>query len=253
MHLNSDHYFFTSWQQVDQLVRPLQLHFGITSFIYQKNYADGREIRLSNQPVWLAHFFEAQLYTGSVFETDPKHYQKMRIVWAGLPKEHNTILARAREFQIDHGITFVEPVADGCEFFFLGTRPERHDVMPRYLTHLDLIEQFLAYFRERAAPLMAEATRNAIMLPGRPTLLPEQWTTPLLDRPAFQAMVNPLQAALSPREQECLALLLKGYTVKMIAQTLQLSPRTIETYLESLKLKTNAHTKGELIRKFGKL
>ncbi len=56
-------------------------------------------------------------------------------------------------------------------------------------------------------------------------------------------------AYLSRRETECLCLLLKGRTMKMIGKMMGLSPRTVEHYIESVKGKLGVRTKLELIDK----
>lgn len=55
--------------------------------------------------------------------------------------------------------------------------------------------------------------------------------------------------SLTPREQECLEYSTKGYTAKQIAKKLQISPRTVEEYLNQLKIKFNVSNKQELIQK----
>lgn len=54
---------------------------------------------------------------------------------------------------------------------------------------------------------------------------------------------------LSSRELECLRLLFTGKTAKMIAKALQLSPRTVEHYLENIKAKYEVSSKADLIEK----
>ncbi|AWN15820.1 response regulator transcription factor [Salinisphaera sp. LB1] len=53
--------------------------------------------------------------------------------------------------------------------------------------------------------------------------------------------------SLSPREQQVLDLLLRGFLNKEIAHHLELSPRTIEDYRASLKRKMGARTSAELV------
>lgn len=100
------HIFLTSSAEVDEIIKPLKEFFGLTSFVYQRNFNDGSEIRLSNQPAWMHYFYEQGLYEKSLFETHPSEFKKTRIIWSGLTV-HQPILQKAREFNIDHGITFV--------------------------------------------------------------------------------------------------------------------------------------------------
>jgi DNA-binding CsgD family transcriptional regulator len=55
--------------------------------------------------------------------------------------------------------------------------------------------------------------------------------------------------ALSKRELDCAKLLLSGLTSKEIGSHLNLSYRTIEDYISSLKRKFNARNKSDLIVK----
>lgn len=54
---------------------------------------------------------------------------------------------------------------------------------------------------------------------------------------------------LSQRQLDCLFHLSKGKTMKEIARTLSLSPRTIEHYIEHTKIKLDCYTREELFAK----
>lgn len=245
-----NHFFLTSSGLVDQIVKPLKDHFGLTSFVYQKTFNDGSEIRLSNQPKWVAHFYESELYRASLFDGAPSEFSKTRLVWAGWPF-HSPVLERAREFNIDLGITFVEPCADGCEFFFIATEVGRTEVMSKYLANMDLIERFLDYFRDKAKPLIAEALKHKVLIPGKFDLVSNYVCSPEFDRTEFLKAINPVE--LTARELDCLRLLAKGYTQKMIGQELKLSPRTVECYLNQVKEKTGSVSRGDLVKYLSKL
>lgn len=52
---------------------------------------------------------------------------------------------------------------------------------------------------------------------------------------------------LSPIESQCLFYLIRGKSTKMIAKVLNLSSRTVETYIEQIKSKMSCRTRSELI------
>lgn len=54
---------------------------------------------------------------------------------------------------------------------------------------------------------------------------------------------------LSPQLMQCAKLLIRGKTAKAIAAELNLSRRTVEYYLENIKVKLNVSNKSELIEK----
>lgn len=49
------------------------------------------------------------------------------------------------------------------------------------------------------------------------------------------------------REAQCMVLLLKGKTIARVANSLKLSPRTVEYYIKNMKSKLGCRTKFELI------
>ncbi|MES1158101.1 MAG: response regulator transcription factor [Haliangium ochraceum] len=58
---------------------------------------------------------------------------------------------------------------------------------------------------------------------------------------------NPLDS-LSPRERDIFDLIVRGYTNTVMAETLQLSVKTIETHRAHINKKLRVHSTGELIR-----
>lgn len=70
----------------------------------------------------------------------------------------------------------------------------------------------------------------------------------LITPPKFlQDRLKPAHMKLSDRELQCLQLLANGFTAKAIGDVLQLSRRTIETYIENAKAKLGCNNKAELI------
>jgi DNA-binding CsgD family transcriptional regulator len=250
------HLFLASASEVDAIIQPLKDFFGITSFVYQCNYQDGSEIRLSNQPQWIKFFYEHELFRSSVFEHQPNQYKKDVKLWLTLP-QHSAVLTAARLFNIDHGITLINPIPDGVEFAFFGTTRERFSVQEKYLRNLDLLQHFMAYFKQQAAPLLQQAEKSKIYIPNKfiatadaPKL---QGETHL--REAFLSATELKKLALpdshfnqylTSRELVCAKLLITGATMKEIAQQLGVSPRTIETHINNMKAKLNCHSLSTL-------
>lgn len=53
---------------------------------------------------------------------------------------------------------------------------------------------------------------------------------------------------LTAREEECAICIMQGNTLKEVAKTLDLSPRTVEFYLKNIKNKLNCRTKFQMMR-----
>ena len=143
--------------EIKRLCQPLRDYLGISSFVYRKNYFDGTEINLSNQPQWVEHFYtQKDLIKNSVFDKHPDHYTSGFVLWSQL-EGHQEILSRAKSFHIDHGITVVKKVHDGIELFYFGTCDNNPSIVNNYLNNLDLLERFILYFKSQAAGIIKKA------------------------------------------------------------------------------------------------
>ncbi len=58
---------------------------------------------------------------------------------------------------------------------------------------------------------------------------------------------------ITQREKDCIDLLIKGFSMKMIANELAISPRTVEYYLQCIKIKIGCSSKYYIADFFRKL
>lgn len=77
----------------------------------------------------------------------------------------------------------------------------------------------------------------------------QQCQFPKTQNDSISGILPPLHFLLTKREQECLPLIKKGMSNKIIARRLNISPRTVDSHLESIKRKLECNNKYELINK----
>ena len=253
--IKNSHLFLASSADVDAIIHPLKTHFGVTSVVYQRNFNDGSEIRLSNQPAWVKHFYEQGYYRNSGFEKHPQHYQSGFVVWAHL-SHHQPILEAARRFNIDHGLTLIQKTANGCEFYFIGTTPDKPHVANLLLNNIEFLKRFTLYFKEQASLLLKNADSNRIIIPKKyENIYCRELGIPYKNSPLVKPVLKIKKiyldnnVTLSSREIACAKLLVLGKTAHAIAEQLYISPRTVETHLQHLKEKLHCRSKSELISK----
>ncbi len=249
-----------SSQDVDAIAEPLKKYLGITSLVYAKNYHDGSEIRLTNQPGWVEHYYKNALYLNSGFEQAPSKLQSGYAVWSHLT-HHQPILSEARCFNIDHGMSLIQKTSDGCEFYFFGTTRDQPQVTNLLLNNLEFLHQFTFYFKEKASKILKTVDKSRIIIPKKFSKvnsqeqgLPHKNETLHLQKILhFKKVHLDSGVSLSARELSCAKLWIQGKSARLIAQVLFLSPRTVETHLKHLKEKLHCHTKTELISKMNEL
>lgn len=105
------------------------------------------------------------------------------------------------------------------------------------ISNLDFCEQAAIKF-----PSKINLSLNSASKANIPSFLKAIQSTP------FSEQLQGKSFTFSKREWECLHMLTEGKTMKGIAKTLNLSPRTVESYLNKIKHKSGYHFKSDLIK-----
>lgn len=231
------------------MLSPLK-NYDITCFTYAKSYVNGSRIFLGTHPELLEEYLSQKYYMKGNAESMPNNYSQQAVLWSTLPNQ--SCYQMARKFDIDHGIYLIYPNKDGCEFFTFASSTRFPQVINFYLNNFNILESFVFNFRERARKLIQQAESQKIVLPF------SQQKIHSYKMNGLKKMQNAMlcdkayllkSEKLTIKEYNCLKLILSGLTTKEIAKELILSPRTIEDYINSLKLKFNARNKVDLITK----
>ncbi len=256
-----NHPLLTSASDITDICEPLQRHFNITYFRYMRNYDAGQQVSLCNNAQWSDFFYlEKEYYRISHFEKQPSQYQTGYVLWDMFKNDSRILQEGSTRFQIDNGVTLIERQHDSTEFFHFGTTTENTAIVNTYLNNIDLFKQFTRYFKEKAALIIKQAEAKKIVLPIAPEIRKQPIDAALrfnqAKTDAFMSEISIKQyrlegklkgVTLSEREFECTKHLVKGKTAKNIAEELKLSPRTVEGYINKIKIKTDCHTRSALI------
>lgn len=269
--LTRNHIFLTSASDIDTILTPLK-RFGITHFTYMANYLDGKQVYLSNHAQWVEDYYRLNLYKSSSFEANPVNYQNGYSIWQ--PDAATEVLTHGRQyFDSDNGITIIQKNNACCEFYFFSASVSNRSIINFYINNLDILDNFINYFKLSARDIIKKAENNKIYLSNHYTSLGKDTANAALNvytdlRQAFLSEVNSQSAVmhsvgqginqlgnfvLSKRQAQCLQYLLEGKSAKQTANMLNLSTRTIEFYLDNMKKKMNCRTKLELAGKVMKI
>lgn len=246
--LSDDHYFFLSTREIREICKPLR-SIEITHFSYTKSYLSGTRVYLTTHPDLLKNYFSNEFYRIGHCECVPNSYQEQTIVWSSLPQQ--IIFEKAKQYGIVDGIFIIKPNLKFTEFFNFGHCKDEKNILNIYLTHFEIIKKFINYFKEKTASIIKKAEQINFILPHQQNQLRLMNLTD--ETIELKQKLNYDAAALSKRQFECATRIIKGKSTKTIAYELNLSPRTIESYIENLKHKFSLHTKTELILKLAKI
>jgi len=244
MIINSTHPTFSTCNDVAKIAKPLK-ELGIIYFDYTRNEHNGGRIWLANHPSPTEIYLRKKYYLSGNMEASPTQYKPQIVFLDTLPQQHiyDDVL---RPHNIDHSMQIINPHKDYCEFFGFATTKGNTKIINTYLTKIDVLKKFCAYFLEQAAPIIKLVEKNKVILPfhkKKIDFIDHDDTNSAL----YNILAN--RKSLSRRQLQCTKLLLAGNSICEIATTLSLSPRTIEHYLNNLKIKLKCKNKTELIIK----
>lgn len=250
---------------IEKLWGPLKETFGIQLFEYRKFLPDGFSLGLITDPSWNELFcsrflgHSLQLYEEEISSVSGS--KETMFFRTGTPKKTDYCGQALVEHGFWNGFSLYKPHASHIEgFYFLANIPSPSG-LNFYINHLDILHIFTTYFSHKIEPIMAGP--GAQKLYSRIVAQEKYIQGPCKKQhKTFNDMLQSLRieefqmptatgdknVLISLREFQCLYLMSKGQTFKEIGKNLDLSPRTVESYINNLKSKTETNSKSELIK-----
>ncbi len=258
--LKPNHPFLSLSLDLAELCKPLEL-FGIHHFTYLKQYSNGNKISLSNKPKWIEDYYHLNLYQSSLFE-NPEGYQSGFNVWFG---DYDLEIYKHGKlyFNTMHSISISEPQADSCEFYLFATSPDNEKAIHFLNNNRDILYHFILYLKDRGLTLFRAAEKNKIVLRNKQIVTAEIFKTnhqKLEEHKKLFFKKTPIRhfileqeeyrgTKLSQREVDCIYHLLHKKTALETGELMNISRRTVESYIENIKIKLNCKDKAEIIKK----
>lgn len=262
MTLKTEHPFVVFSKEIAELCKPLEA-FHIRHFIYLKQFNDGGRICLSNNPQWVEDYYNLKLYESSLFEEKPSTYKPVFNVWIG-DYDLDVYYHMRDHYKTTHTISITEPHHDGCEHYLFCADPTREQAIHYLSNNMDILYHFILYLKDRAEHLFHKAEKERIIVqksfideaPSKPIYrksfddIMELHKKKFFDKTPIRSFAfqvgNAQGIKLTQREVSCVSYLLQNKTAQETADLMNISRRTVESYLENIKIKLDCDTKSEL-------
>ena len=255
---------FSVNRRLKDLCYPLLHNFGITTFAYLKFLKNGQILHITNNHDWLSYYTSKNLYNdvnryvdeiNSIPENGAGYYLRS----SKISNNFNEVLEK---FGLWHGLSIYIRYSEYTEAWCFATISENHLIHDLYLNHTDALKHFILYFKSKASDLLDHSNKNKLLTTQaksfeiiRKKPLEERVNNFFESTKIKTILLGDSASAprLSCREAECIQYLSHGKATKEIARLLKISPRTVETYIDSLKKKVGCTMKNDLITHFTKL
>lgn len=224
---------------------------GVIYCHYSKVYDDGSVALLVSNSEWHKHVFKKEKpgpWPTKTAQIKSGFYSWQPIYDAELVKDAFS------HFGIIDGILYVKKEAAYYEIFSFGLNRANYSIINFILNNKDFVEKFAIYFGKKVAEFFKVAENNRLILPSTMTensylndnqdlLLNENIKQEIFQQMALNGQQIP---QFTGREIDCLAHISRGRTAKETAKILNISVRTVETYLANAKIKTGCSSKSQL-------
>lgn len=219
---------------------------GISHFHYFRIYRDGSYIHLVDHKRYAQFYFSNMKETSNIF-VDMYRRGKTDYLWPPHSHKKDFQIIKAAEFDIANGLTITKTNKEFSESWTFATALENTNISSVYLSNLSTLKTFIDYFNNKASYIIDEAHNYK----GKLNLgfnWDKAFETQKSIEPFFPYVVNGKDVNLSKREEQCIEMLGKGFSQKLIAVELEISHRTVETFINNIKLKLEVTNTQSLLK-----
>jgi DNA-binding CsgD family transcriptional regulator len=153
-----------------------------------------------------------------------------------------------------HGLSFIRKSNNFIEVWNFTSTRSNENVIKFYIDNIDWLERFIYYFNQRILDIEEPNVKDRALIKLNSDLFQmgnnqnENMHSKIgLKLNNYILNIDNKNIKLSKREVECLYHLTLGKNIKEIARELSIGNRTVEDYLNNVKLKSGKHSRSQLI------
>lgn len=243
---------------------PLLNQFNITWFGYVRLFPDGSRFIINNKKGWLREYLRNDLQNDcqQTMNLDINHQASGKTIYYSLWSclKNTKVFDFFYEDNIYNGLYVYRKRKEGSEVFSFATSRNNVSANDFYMNNIEFLNCFIYLFKDKFSSIINNINQNTIIStaaspnhykiekPLFSTLIQDQLPF-FYDKTEIKRLYFNVQPDIYATKQECLCLdlLSKGLTEKETAAVLNLSVRTVESYLNNLKNKLNCKYKSRLL------
>jgi DNA-binding CsgD family transcriptional regulator len=216
------------------------------------------------------HYLKNKYYNVDLHTAKNKNLENF-VIWDMIERRGMSakMHQEAAAFGLQHTFTIIENTHQGRHYYHFGNSGSSLAINQVYLANLDLLKKFTHYFKESINQSKALAAAHEIKFKIAPNA-EGYLTTPNFNEIGESSNEQFISTIFSPKEalennlilvnkhtnqpikltiqqSKCIQHLARGHSNKQIAKLLDLSPRTVENYLNRVRIILNCDSSKELI------
>ncbi len=241
---------------LNEIADPIFKNFHMNGFGYARFYKTGQCFDIFSDIEWQKTYFDKfdcyHLIREDLKFSCPNN--SSTVLWGNSSIERNDpILNASYEHNLWHGLRIYETFEDYVDCWHFTTSVSNFQIVNFYINEINAFKRYIHYFNEKAAHLI-NGKKPLYCLGENPfehqnpkvVCLKEKFKDELSIK-KFKVNINNRQITFSKREAECVEHIVQNKTFKEAALKMNLSPRTVEFYVNNVKRKVNCTSSHELV------
>ncbi len=252
MIIPDNHISVSSGNAIREICDPLFSKTDINFFIYCRFYDDGTLFSFPSNTEWHQHFMKKEYFSNKLRLKEGHH------LWAA-QKAYSLAAIDAREnFNIDNKFEIVERGLDYYDIYGFASRKGANSVIDYYINNIDYLKKFWLYFKNKAEKLIYEAKKNENRIIIKHQMIQSDTSYAIENESDFMSnrikhyyinIKNKSDLYLTRREMQVVLYTLQQRSASNISKILNISSKTVESYLASAKDKIDCTSRADLFDK----
>lgn len=249
------------------ICKPLFANFGIKNFRYMKMYNNYKYISLGTNLKYLEAYLQNIDQPGRLFEPSEIYSKGImdnsklcHFLWPNQyhSDEKDPLFNLMYEFDVWHGFTISRAIENYVEIWSFTADKSSTGMTQFYMNNQNILDCFVLYFDLKIQDIVINMPKEGLARFKAPFDMNMcHFTNPneenicnffkSLDLSNFPISTDKGNAHLTCREVECFTHIALGYTAKQVGNTLNISSRTVEAHLNSIKQKLGVYYKSDIV------
>lgn len=248
--------------QFKKLAKPMESIYGFDYINYRWVSADGDFFHISTMPERAHYIFTDHLYKQCPFIHYPNNYSNgAYLVHSLYDINYIKTLEEHYNNKMPQSIIICKKRMDGIQVFTLGCTNINSPALAIAINNLNIFDKFCEYLITQWSSRfnkMEPFIINIKKIIGKEKFYnkPNFYQgTDIQSKQQFLKCIGYEEKyaleilEMTKRETECLRLIVEGHTVKKMARTLHISPRTLEIHIRNIKKKLHCNTRIDILIK----
>lgn len=243
---------------VINICKPLEL-LSISLFHYVRVYKNNKRFSLCNHHgliEYLDKFYKYDYEKADLSLVNELSRYKFALCDIAFPKSKVILNAKESLNIFYNSCVLIKTQENYREFFYFAGDRHNRKLLQFYISNIDVLEQFIFYFKELGSKIISQAKNNLVIPCARYQQNIEQPMNKMEDYLPINEFIHHLDVKrfyindstyLTKREVECLKWLIRGKTSEEISIILGIAYRTVVNHIENAKTKLNCYKQTSLI------